>query len=179
MSDERNQTGVAWRRRWMMVALVASLALNLLFVGAGVARYVASEGPGRPSISRHMQLMPRKFLTELDGPRRSEILAIVRNSEKSFQEGRRVARGDIISLADALDAEPYDPARVDEAIQRFSASSGALVREGRDAAHRVIAALSAPERKLLAKHLRLRESRGKRKPDAKPDPAPAAEPETP
>jgi uncharacterized membrane protein len=179
MTDEKGAPTSLSRGRWMMIALVISLAVNLVFVGAGVARYVASDGPERLTMSRHMQLIPRKFLSELDKPRRGEILEIVRGSNKSFRDGRRAARGNIIELADALDAEPYDQARVDAAIDSFAASSAALVRDGSDAAQRVIAALTAPERKLLAKHLRLRESRSKAKPEAKSAPGSESESETP
>lgn len=179
MSETTRPWHAGWRGQWLKITLLVSLALNLLFVGAGVARYVATDGAGRPSMSRHIQLVPRKFLAELEGPRRDAVLQIIRGHDKDFREGRRIARAEVLTLADALESEPYDAGRVAAAIDAFAATSTALVREGGDAALGVITALSAPERKLLARQLRMREARGKATPEPTPGSQPQAEPGSP
>ena len=60
-------------------------------------------------------------------------------------------------LANALEAEPYDPARVKAAVDGFAARSESLFTAGGDAAMTMIGKLDGAERKLLAKHLRLRD----------------------
>lgn len=161
MSAVQGSTAPDWRGRWIRIALVASLGLNLLLVGAGVARYLASDGAGRFSMGSQMQLVPRKFLSGLDGHRRGEVLAIIRGEQKSFRELRRAARAQIITLADALEADPYEAARVTAAVEGFAATGGTLAQSGGQVALRVIAALSAEERKDLAAQLRMREGQGR------------------
>lgn len=143
--------------RWLKLALIASVALNLLFVGAGVTRYFVPGGPERMAMSSQMQLFPRKFFSELDRPRRMELLRAFRSYDPAFREGRAAARAQIAVLAAALDAEPYDPAQVKAAVDGFTAKSDALAASGGEAALMLIGKLSPEERKLLARHLLLRE----------------------
>ena len=67
--------------------------------------------------------------------------------------------------ADALEAEPYDPARVKAAVANFTARSEALFVTGGEAAMAVFDQLSPEERRLMAQHLRNREDRGRGKPE--------------
>lgn len=143
--------------RWLKLALIASVALNLVFVGAGVTRYFMPGGPERMAMSSQMQLFPRKFFGELDRPRRAELLRVFRNYDPVFREGRAAARAQIVALAAALDAEPYDPAQVMAAVEGFTAKSDSLAAKGGEAALTLIAKLNPDERKLLARHLLLRE----------------------
>jgi uncharacterized membrane protein len=146
----------AMRWNWLKIALVASLAVNLLFGGAAAARFFAGDAPVRFAMLSQVQLVPRKFLGELDGERRRELLGVIRPYNKTFREGRQAVRADITAIAVALEAEPYDPAQVTAAVKRFSAQSVDLVNEGGQAALDFFAALTPEERRLLAKHLRLR-----------------------
>lgn len=162
------------RRRlpWLKIALVASLAVNLLFVGAGVARFYVAGGPERVSRSTQMQLIPRHFFAELDRARRTELLSVFRGYEKDFRDGRRTARKNITSLAAALEAEPYDAQKVREAVESFAAASDALVGTGNKAALTLIEKLRPEERKLLASELRLREEHMRSRSDRPPPPPP-------
>lgn len=143
--------------RWLKLALIASVALNLLFVGAGVTRFFMLGGPERMAMSSQMQLFPRKFFSELDKPRRAELLRVFRGYDPAFRQGRAAARAQITALAAALTAEPYDPAPVKAAVEGFTARSVGLAQSGGEAALTLIGKLNADERKLLAEQLLLRE----------------------
>lgn len=166
MSETVTAQTPARRWNWLMIALVASLAVNLLFGGAAVARLMTGDTPVRFAMLSQVQLVPRKFLGELDAERRRELLGVIRPYNKIFREGRQTVRAEITAMAEALEAEPYDPARVTAAVNRFTAQSVSLVTEGGQAALEMFAELSPDERRLLARHLRLRGLPAK--PDAKP-----------
>jgi uncharacterized membrane protein len=174
MSDTGNTAAApAKRYSWLMMALIASLAVNLLFVGAGVARFYVGEGPVRGLTGSQMQLIPRKFFAELDRSRRSELLGVFKSYDKQFRDGRREARAEIAVLATALEAEPYDAAQVNAAVSGFTAKSTALVATGGQAALKLIGMLTPDERKLLARHLRMRDERGRGRPDGGPGDKPS------
>lgn len=152
------------RARWLKPVLIASLALNLLFVGGGITRFVMHGGPPeRFANASQMQLIPRRFLGELGGERRRELLMIFKTYGPAFKDGRAQVRAEAVALADALDAEPYDPARVTSVIAQFSGASTSLMETGGKAAGEMIARLTPDERKLLARHIRLRDAAGSRK----------------
>ncbi len=149
--------------RWIKIALVASLAVNLLFVGGGIARFAMHGGPPeRFANSSQMQLIPRRFLGDVGGERRRELLAIFKTYGPSFKEGRKTVRAQVMALADALDAEPYDPARTKAAIAQFGSASATLMETGGNAAEEMIGKLTPDERKLLAQHIRMRDQSGGR-----------------
>lgn len=150
---------------WLKFALVLSLAVNLLFVGGAAARYY-THGHGPPeriSGISQMQLIPRRFLGDLGRDRRSELLKVFRQFAPSFKDGRRAVRKDALKLAAALEAEPYNDAQVKTVIDGFSTRSGDLMRAGGEAALKVISMLSPDERRLLARHIRMRDDGSRRK----------------
>ena len=155
------------RINWVKAGLVASLAVNLLFIGAGVTRFMMGEGPDRVSGLTQVQLIPRKFFGELEGARKAELLGVFRQFGPAFKDGRRAAREDVAAVAAALEAEPYDAARLEAAVGAFSARQEALVGTGGQAALTLIGKLNAAERKLLAQHIRQRAERGRGKSDEK------------
>jgi uncharacterized membrane protein len=156
---------------WLKAALIASLAVNLLFVGGGIARWYVGFGPERSARLTQMQLIPRFFFRELDRSRRLELLAVLKSHDREIRDGRKAVKAEMAELANALEAEPYDPARVKAAVTAFTAQSEVLVTTGGDAALAVIDKLTPEERKLMAKHLRAREEHGRGPPDddKKPD----------
>jgi hypothetical protein len=159
--------GPGRRINWLKAGLVASLAVNLLFVGAGVTRFMMGEGPDRVSGLTQVQLIPRKFFGELEGARKAELLGVFRQFGPAFKDGRRAAREEVAAVAAALEAEPYDAARLEAAVGAFSARQEALVGTGGQAALTLIGQLNAGERKLLAQHIRQRAERGRGKSDEK------------
>ena len=152
---------------WLVVALIASLAVNLLVAGAVAARWYAGAGQGERYMRlTQTQLIPRYFFRDLDRARRMELLGIFRAQDKVIRDGRRAVKAQVLELADALETEPYDPARVKAAVADFTARSEALFVTGGEAAMAVFDQLSPEERRLMAQHLRNREDRGRGKPDA-------------
>ncbi len=163
MSETLSPPGAeAPRMNWLKAALIASLAVNLLFVGAGVARWYAGFGPGERYMRlTQTQLIPRRFFSELDRDRRMELLAVFRANDKEIRDGRRAVKAQVNALADALEAEPYDAARARAAVESFTANSEALFAMGSGTALTLIDMLTPEERKLMAQQLRMRDDRGR------------------
>ena len=145
---------------WWRILLVASLALNLLFIGGGVARFFFHEPPGRMAGLGEMQLIPRKFFSDVDAQRRRELSAMFRNFRGDFREGRAERKRLAAELASALEAKPYDEAKVRAVIAQINATSSGLTDRGGDAAITFIAALTPEERGKLAKRILERVNRG-------------------
>jgi uncharacterized membrane protein len=155
---------------WLMVALVASLAVNLLIAGAVAARWYMGPPPERYARLTQAQLIPRFFFRDLDRARRMELMAVLKAQDQEIREGRRAVKAQVLELADALEAEPYDPARVKSAVEGFTARSEALFTNGSAAALAVIDQLTPDERRMMATHLRNREDRGRgKRDDGKPE----------
>lgn len=155
------ESAVRSRFPWFKAALIASLALNLLFLGAGLARLMVHERVERVAGLSQVQIIPRKFFSELDRERKAELLGIFREFSPKFRDGRRAAREEVTVLASALEAEPYDVLRVKSAIDSFSAKNVALIASGADAAMTLIDRLTPEERKRLARHIRERADGGR------------------
>ena len=156
------------RFTWLKAALIASLALNLLFIGGGIARWYVGFGPERYARLTQSQLIPRYFFRDLDRARRLELFAAFKARDKEIKAERQAVKAQVIALADALDAEPFDPARVKATVEGFTARSEALFVTGSDAALALIDQLTPDERKLMAKHLRAREDHARGAPDGPP-----------
>ena len=149
------------RINWLLVALVASLAVNLLVIGAVAARWYVGAGPERYARLTQAQLIPRFFFRDLDRARRAELLTVFKSKDKEIRDGRAAVKAQVAELADALEAEPYDEARVKAAVEGFTAKSEALFVAGSDAALALIDKLTPEERKAMAQHLRARGDHGR------------------
>jgi len=176
MSTDVNTPRPAARRfTWLKAALVASLALNLLVIGGGIARWYVGFGPDRYARLTQAQLIPRFFFHDLDRARRAELFAVFKAHDKEIRDERQAVKAQVLELATALEADPYDPARVNAAVDGFTAKSEALFTTGTGAALELIGKLSPDERRLMAKHLRAREDHDRGAPgapggdDKKPD----------
>ncbi len=158
MSDTLSKPEAPARRfTWLKVALIASLALNLLVIGGGIARWYVGFGPDRYARLTQTQLIPRFFFHDLDHARRAELFAVFKAHDKEIRDERQAMKAQVLELATALESDPYDPARVKAAVDGFTAKSEALFTTGTGAALELIGKLSPDERKLMAKHLRARE----------------------
>lgn len=153
-----NTEPAAPRRRfsWISVLLVASLALNAFVLAAGAARLMFPPPPERFVGATYAQLVPRRFLSDLDRERRLELLAVLRKYRGDFAEGRLAARKFSAELADALEAEPYDVQKVAAAIQAYADTGNTLVSHGQRAASDFVSMLTPRERVMMAKRLRQR-----------------------
>ena len=160
-----SETPVVAKRRWSWgrLLLVASLALNLLVGGAIAARFAFPDRMGRMEGLSFAQLLPRRFFGDLTRERRKELLAVLKTYRDGFKGGRDGMEQASLVIADALEAEPYDPAATQAAVNGFAAIGGTLINDGAKVAMDVLAKLSPEERKLLAQRLRERGHGRKRK----------------
>jgi uncharacterized membrane protein len=144
---------------WLKIALVASLALNLLIGAAVATRFIRGQSAERFPLANQIQLIPRKFLGELPKERRREITQVLNRYRKDVRANRDVARAASLKLADALSAEPYSAEQAKAAIANFATQGSTLVSRGGDVALEVLQMLTPEERKQLADAMRERAAR--------------------
>jgi Spy/CpxP family protein refolding chaperone len=119
-------------------------------------KYRRITGPG------FTQLIPRKFFFDVSRDRRAELVEAMRAHRKLFTGHRRELRNSAKLVADALEAEPFDQAALEAAIQEFRGKSVQLIDEGSRVGTTFFAMLTDEERKQLGKRIRQR-AEGRRK----------------
>jgi uncharacterized membrane protein len=151
---------------WWNILLIVSLAFNLLFGGAAAARFFFFHGgpPERLIGMSYLQLVPRRFFVDLDHARRDELMAVLRDYRDRFRAGQANSRKVAESLADALDAEPYDEAKVRQVVDAFAKNGSDMLGLGSEAAMNFIQRLTPAERTLLAQRIRERAGPGPKGP---------------
>lgn len=103
-------------RRWLMPALIASLALNLLVVGMlGGAVWRFRHGSGNPN-GQGASLLG--YVSTLPAARRDALIASVGDPRLELRPLRQEQRTARAEFAAALAAEPFDRARVIAAQKR-------------------------------------------------------------
>lgn len=141
------QTGRAVR-----IALILSLALNLLIIGLVVGALLAvgprSGSDGDPRL-RALGLGP--FALALSREDRTAVQG--RIDRDAFRAERRALGASLVALREALLAEPFDRAAADAALARSRGSAEALQAQGHAALLDQIEAMSADERAELAQRL--------------------------
>lgn len=150
-------------RRWLPVLLLASLAFNLVVIGAAVAERFWTQPTERASAPRSTDLLPYRFFTELDRQRRAELRAEFRAHRAAFRHERNELRRAARAVAAALDETPYDPQKVRSAIAEHVSRSHRLVDLTGAVAGEMIDKLTPDERRLLASHIRERAEPRQRK----------------
>ena len=144
------------RRRWLVPLLVASLAVNLVIVGAALSGRFWPHHGERGGSHRSADLMPRAFFAELDRQRRDELATIFRARKLEFREERRALSAAAAAFADALAREPYDVPSAQSAIAEHTAKSHKLIDLGATVAGELTEALAPEERRALAAAIRQR-----------------------
>jgi uncharacterized membrane protein len=147
-----------WRISWWSILLVVSLALNLLVGGAVAARFFFHPPIERLTGASYLQLVPRRFFIDMDRQRRDELLSLLRSYRDRFREGQKRTRDVAGSLADALDASPYDEAKVRTIVETFATNGSELLNLSTEAAMDFISRLTPEERARLAQRIRERAS---------------------
>jgi hypothetical protein len=142
------------RRRWLGILLVASVAFNLVIVGAAVSGQFWSEDRERRGYSA--DLLPRSFFKELDEERRNELAAVFRARKPEFREERGAMRDAATALADALEREPFDPQLAKSAITDHAGRSHQLIDLVATVAEDLVEDLMPEERRALAQAIRHR-----------------------
>lgn len=144
----------ALKSKWWTALLVVSLMANLLIAGAIGGRFARGHEFGQPKGSNFVQLIPRKFLDDLDGPRRRELMTMLRDNRDEFKQMRVSANAAALELAVALENPNYDSTAVQSVIEKFSTGRESLAAKGSAVVIDIIAKLSAEERKNLAAAIR-------------------------
>jgi len=157
-SEERSR-----RWSWLHIVLVVSLALNLLVAAAATARYFHPPPHERMAGLSYLQLIPRRFLSEVGHERRKELTEGLRSYRERYREGNQDARQLAVAVAEALATTPYDEAKLKSSIAAFNGNGATVLGLGAEAALAFMQALTPEERLLLARHIRERAESGRRK----------------
>jgi len=153
------------RGGWLSALLIVSLAFNLFVLGAVIAHHIWDRHHGdRINGPGFTQLLPHRFFAELSDSRRDELVKLIRQHRHEFGRGRAKLRQAARAVADALEAEPFDQAKLDQALQDFAKTGHALIDMGASVAQDVVSHLTPAERKKLAERLKLRSRAGSRLP---------------
>lgn len=147
-------------KRWQIL-LIASVSLNLLLGGMFITRYFIPEKPERMASTSYLNLIPRKFLSDLDKPRREELLAGLKTQREQYREGQKTARASALTLADALAAN--DEAQLRAALDAVNTNSAGMITLSSTATLDFIAKLTPTERAQLADRIRARASSRRKK----------------
>jgi uncharacterized membrane protein len=131
------------RRNWARWALVASLGLNLIFVG--LITGALAKGPPPmvvPWIGQYVRALPEAS--------RRELGRSLRESRPDWSGMREAWQGRRQALAAALTAEPFDPAAVAALIEADRRLAGELAERGADLLLVEIERMSPEERAAYA-----------------------------
>jgi uncharacterized membrane protein len=149
------------RPKLLRSMLIASLALNVLVASAVVTRVIRGERMERMPGASQIQLVPRKFLRDLPSEKRKVAREILRRYAAEQRGDRQWVRELSLKLADAITAQPYDPAKVKLVLGDYASRSGAVANRGGDAAMELLAILTPDERTALATAIRERAAAGR------------------
>lgn len=133
-----------------VVILAVSAALNLFFLGLIAARFI---GPGR-GFNMRGDMGERAFLRRSGlhsaGPKAQDV---IRQYRETVRDGVRSLAGARAEVKAALQADPYDPARVDKAFADVRARTVAMQLDIHMALANVSRELTPAQRQRLADSL--------------------------
>ncbi len=139
--------------RWVWIALIASLALNLLAVGAiGGALYAGRHG-GYWGGHRYAS-NGREFMRNLPAERREELKKLFREHRESLRPYWRQVRSARKEAAAVLREEPFDKTKFEAALDKFYQSELTAREASRPMIVDLAGKLNAGERKILLRTMR-------------------------
>lgn len=149
--------------RTLKVVLIASLALNLLVVGAiggWMFKWKRHGGPwyGHGGIERQLF----KFARDLPGQRRSELREQFRSRWKGMRPKFEDIKKTQEAAADVLTADPYDRQKLSAALQESRVRRGERLDGFSELFLDMVGQLTAEERKAFAAHLKERAAKPRR-----------------
>jgi uncharacterized membrane protein len=147
------------RTRWLKIALVVSLALNLAV--AGLVAGAALKGrpdPGRDGLWPYSRALPE--------PYRGDLMRALRASRRDWIADREALGSTRAELAAALVAEPFDADAVADLLARQRDRFTALADRGAALLVAQIARMSPEERRAYAAELERPRGRERRSRDA-------------
>jgi uncharacterized membrane protein len=134
---------------WLKWGLVASLAVNLGFIGMMAGALMQGPSRGRPpgvALLHYARALPEPYQDDL---RRQ-----MRAHRGEWAEAREALRGQRAALAAALTADPYAPETVAAIFEREVRLTGQLSTHGAELLLAQIARMSPDERAAYAEALR-------------------------
>jgi Heavy-metal resistance len=144
------------RSRWWTLLLGLSLMVNLLIFGL-IAGQGFDRGPvGRIMGASYVQLIPRRFLSDLPHERRKELMAIVKKRGQELRGLRQNSFEAPLKLAEVLEKDNATAEEVKAAIDVFTVGSGSLAASGGAVVNEIVSQLTVAEKKSLAAAIRER-----------------------
>lgn len=125
--------------RWMVIALFASLALNLAIAGAAVGFVWRHSGTASDAKAAHLPPNLLSYASTLPAARQKELSERAEEQRQNVRPLRRQLREAREEAVTALVAEPFDRAR-------FQATQSALLvadQRAREAVHQLYAEIAA------------------------------------
>lgn len=139
-------------RRWLTVALVLSLCVNLLFLGAVIGRW--SRGPVFHAMGPHAAWTEgHRMFRELPPDRRRAILGEMRGHREEFAARRTAIREARLSAARVLAREDATPGEIAQAFKTLGRREGETVETLRSIMGDVVIALTPQERRMFARRV--------------------------
>ena len=132
------------KAKWLLGGAIASLCLNLFLVGGMIAGRVHGPmgGPEGKGGGMVMATVPH------------ELKPVIREKLKArgpeFKMERENMRALRLNVADALAAEPFDPAALDAALATLEQSAGKLLHHAQEGLAQIAAELTPEQRKQWA-----------------------------
>lgn len=145
------------RRKWIRWALIASVTLNLLVLGAVVGAIV-SGGPRGERVARGGPPEMAALFRALNGPERRAILRGLRQ-DGVLREGRAHMRARQVAILETLQADPFDRTAFEAALAGQQSARAELATRGIARVADVIEAMAAEERAALAQRMAERGAR--------------------
>lgn len=144
--------------RWLKLALVVSLALNLVVIGAVASRWAGHrwDHDNRHWRGAQMMHMPpgmRLYARAMPDAARERLRAEVAARGETWVQGRAALRARVDEMVQALRAEPLESARLIELMAAQHAAMAGMIGEGQRLMVEQIAAMSPGDRRLFADRL--------------------------
>ncbi len=141
--------------RWLRIALVVSLAFNLLFVGfAGTRAYMHHSGRHHAA-GQLGQVMSetRRFIWSLPRERRHELKDLALESREAFRSERENIEEAMRVLAETMAADDFTEESLNAALLELENRAGGLVSRGGETLSLLLLSLSDEERHDLSERM--------------------------
>lgn len=155
MTTENGSETNVTRSRWLYPVLIASLALNLLVIGAATGA-MWSHRHGHHRLAGERGLLG--FVRELPNERQSKIREVLEAEREKLKPLRETARAKWAETNEVLGTEPFDKDKYKAALDRMNEAQMQVRATITDAMVDLAARLTPEERRVL-KEWRERKSR--------------------
>lgn len=149
------------RGKWLVLALLLSVALNLLLAGFVIGRL---SGPGPVPAALDPSVGMFRMLHRLPEPRREALEPRVREHFRALRDELRRMRAAQRSINESLAAEPFPAEDLAAALAQFRAALLASQEQNHALLVDVAADMNAAERRLLRDAMTRRRPPGQRDP---------------